>query len=654
MTALAADTPIAFPPDWTALCNQILADNPFLDNRINRPSTVDGDVLAIHQAAFERLTSVAAKALQMGRGIGAVLWGEAGIGKSHLLSRLARWATHQAVFVYLHNLQVAPEAMPRSLLRAVLSILSRGRQRRSYLTPLFMLLHRAVVSLFPAGVRTVPWTRVRQAYDSWVESLGRHDLPGSVLLDRQVYDVFFQFFRSACEQKLSQGDGQVAALALRWLSGEALDSEEAVKLNLPPGNRPDEPVAILDQEQIRQVLVALTRLAACQQWPFVLALDQVDNLDTVQFAALTRFLEALIDAAPNLLVITAGIQATLLSWREARVVQDSAWDRIAQVEVGLIKILPDDAHLMLRTRLRAFLEPFLDQAAIAQALAADALFPLGSRWFEEVAKGAVEFRPRDVINRAAEGWRLLQEQLRTQGPAGLESRGGLMAQPQPPLTEAQLRDEVDRQVADALADQLAQCQRESQTLVPDEDRLMQRLGDLLDACREHVPAFGLKKLERPKGRGTAQPAHHLRVEQQHEDEAKPFLTGITASMAVNRVSVANCLRRLVAEVGQVDRQILITDARMGLPLGAQGDKYYQTLVQVGPRRFFRLELSLVEVAELDALHTLIARARSGDQEVTLGGEPRKLRAEEVIDSLHRQDRFRGSRALRAIVEPPVV
>src|SRR5580692_3153130 len=81
--------------------------NPFLDNRVNGPAPADCDADAVHPHAFARLTDLAAQALAARRGLGAVVWGEAGIGKSHLLSRLGRWADneHHAVFVYLHNLQ---------------------------------------------------------------------------------------------------------------------------------------------------------------------------------------------------------------------------------------------------------------------------------------------------------------------------------------------------------------------------------------------------------------------------------------------------------------------------------------------------------------------------------------------------------------------
>src|SRR5207244_5261906 len=112
-------------------------------------------------------------------------------------------------------------------------------------------------------------------------------------------------------------------------------AEEARLLGLSPALRPGEPVAVADNQQVKQVLVALSRLAAAKGRPFVLAFDQVDNLDAEQMTALARFLEALIDSAPNLLAVTPGIQTTLLPWHEQGVITESAWHRLAQFELLL-------------------------------------------------------------------------------------------------------------------------------------------------------------------------------------------------------------------------------------------------------------------------------------------------------------------------------
>src|SRR5579872_2713319 len=105
---------------------RLRAVNPFLDNRVNGPAPAACDAEAVHPHAFTRLTDLAGQALAARRGLGAVVWGEAGIGKSHLLARLGRWAAtnHHAVFVYLHNLQATPEHLPRALLRHVIGVLT--------------------------------------------------------------------------------------------------------------------------------------------------------------------------------------------------------------------------------------------------------------------------------------------------------------------------------------------------------------------------------------------------------------------------------------------------------------------------------------------------------------------------------------------------
>src|SRR4051794_14651876 len=115
---------------------QVRERNPFTDNRITGASEVD--VESLNHAAFERLANLAREALATRRGLGAVLWGQAGIGKSHLLSRLARWAQQEsrACLVYLHNLQASPANLPRTLLRAVVDALTWREDHSFHATPL--------------------------------------------------------------------------------------------------------------------------------------------------------------------------------------------------------------------------------------------------------------------------------------------------------------------------------------------------------------------------------------------------------------------------------------------------------------------------------------------------------------------------------------
>src|SRR5262245_15559021 len=105
--------------------------NPFAVNRVGASTFKQEDARHIHHRAFGELTDLVGRA-GGGPAIGAVLWGEAGIGKSHLLARLERWAKvpqERAVLVYIANLQAEPARLPRALLRHVVHVLLGGRTR---------------------------------------------------------------------------------------------------------------------------------------------------------------------------------------------------------------------------------------------------------------------------------------------------------------------------------------------------------------------------------------------------------------------------------------------------------------------------------------------------------------------------------------------
>src|SRR5262249_53912554 len=131
-------------------------------------------------------------------------------------------------------------------------------------------------------------------------------------------------------------------------------------------------------------------------------------------AALARFLQALLDAAPNLLVVTAGVQATLFGWRRDRVIQDSAWDRLAQFEVSLQRVTPAEAERIVAARPAELFRPFGGRAARR----GDPLCPLGEAWRAEFLRDRIDLRPRDVISAAREGFRREQEALLAEGGPG--------------------------------------------------------------------------------------------------------------------------------------------------------------------------------------------------------------------------------------------
>jgi hypothetical protein len=632
--------------------------NPFTDNRVNGPSDNDIDVDAIHQAPFERLVSLAQEARQERRGLGAVLWGEAGIGKSHLLSRLSRWAEHDRkypCFVYLHNLQAAPENLPRSLLQATLSSLTRGKVARLWETTLFRLTNAAVrEALQQAGVAEPSWAAAEKSWVLLIERL--HDASRSALVDRTVYEVLFRFFTSAYEAREGQGDERVAALAVRWLSGDYLDPAEASELHLAPGRSRDESVALADNQPIKQVLVALTQMALWRGQPFLLCFDQVDNLDRDQAGALARFLEALIDTAANLLVVTSGVQATLMDWLAEKVIQASAWDRVAQFEIALQRVTVLEATGIIAARLERFLQPFHEWGPVQQRLLEDPLFPLGKPWVREFLEDKIAVRPRDVLNWAREGWRREQEALRRAGgPAWLAAWGAGAVPPDgkavAPSPE-QIQGAIDQKVAQKMAEQKALRQAQPESLPPDADNLAGLVFALLEQCWHAGGSGAILDIDRPRPARPGQPPLYQLAVEQGGANGQRRRTGLLFLTTSSATSTAAFLRRLLQEPQPPQRLLLVTDERRPLPMGAKGQEYLDQLGQRPDSRFQRVELSFADYADLDALQAAVGLARSGDLEIELSaGQSRRVTEREVIDSHHRQGRYATAALLREMLGP---
>lgn len=639
MAAIPNDTPV---PDASlqAFFDRLRHANPFALNRVV-PSTADGeDADSVHQKEFDRLLGLARQAHEQSTGVGVVLWGEAGIGKSHLLARLGKWARtrpERAVLVSLANLQAGPEQLPRSLLRAVVSVLTRGRGRGFCDTPLFRLAN-ATVRHALAGRDPGPhtWPAARRAFERLADRLGEPAPGQAAVVDRRIYHALFGFFRGAYPTAGATDDG-TARLAVRWLEGDPLDADEADALATAAGVPRAAMAPVADDEDVKKVLAALAQSAAFRGRPFVLAFDQVDNLEPEQAGALARFLHALLDAAGNLLVVTAGMRETLIRWQAAAVIQRSAWDRIGQYEIELLRVRLPEARRILEVRLQAWQRRWAELPEVRRQVRADGLFPLGHAWADQALGGKIDFRPRDVINWAREGWYAQQERLgRLGGPAWLATwpgEGRLVYPPAP--TAEQVERLVDDKIDAKLAEHKGDRQREPAGLPPDGDNLVGLLHHLLRHCVAATSVVDVRGPEAPR-RGST-PPYDLELRQRPAPDGAEVRTGLRCLVAGHRTARAAALRALLQDRRPPERVVLVTDERRPLDLGAKGREYLDHLHADFGGRFIHVELSFGEYAELEALRAVVGLARSGDLEVELpGGSGRRIEEGEVIDSYRRR------------------
>jgi hypothetical protein len=184
-------------------------------------------------------------------------------------------------------------------------------------------------------------------------------------------------------------------------------------------------------------------------------------------------------------------------------------------------------------------------------------------------------------------------------------------------------------------------------LPADADHLAGVLAEILTRFCE--PRYDLAEATRvpPPRRGTP-PTYHLSLRRRQKGGEKTIGVLVMATGAAT--AVAGFLRRLCQESRPLDRLVLVTGERSGLPLGVKGQEYLEELQQRGPERFLVMELTFSEHAELEALAAVLARAKSGDVEIEGPGQtPQTVSAGEVVASPVWRKRALEHRLLRELV-----
>ncbi len=630
--------------------------NPFVAARVNEPSRYDVDVPGIHAKGFDRLVSLAGQVKKDGRGAGVVLLGGAGVGKSHLLSRLYRWAIEEvepdrprACYVFLHNILADPDRLPRYLLKCIVSLLSEGGRGPLDKTPLFRLVHAAVLHSLKRGQGGGDQVKLNEAAEAYRSAFAR------MSASPEVYDVLFQFFKYAYPRKSPEPTyKRLATSALAWLSGEEIDADAATRLGLKVEGQ--ESAALADDQAVEQVLLALTHLAQIRDQPFVLCIDQVDNLDPDKIKALARFLHALLDHASNMLVIVSGVQQNLLNYREDGTIPHAAWDRIAEYKVELPRVRKDDARKILEARLERFHEPFLELDPVRLHLQEDTLFPLGRTWLAGQLGDAREFRARDIILRARDAWEDEQAKLKRLGAGAWLKQWPHVDEiddddrTKPVKNILSLEETIDAMVTRKVEEQVAQRRLQPGSLPPDAGNLAGLVLALLEQCRGEGLPYTFRNAERMTKRSGRMPPYEVRVREQREQDAKEITTGVVFVTNSGR-SATEALRRLLNDEHPPHHRLLVTDQeRRPLKMGEQGVAFYRDLEKLGKDSFEHIKLDFEQYAALDALEAVVGLARVGDVEIEWPrGTIRPVTEAEVVASNHRKGRYLQHPLLRHLL-----
>ncbi len=452
----------------------VLESNPFAQSAVGETADAAVHVEAVHQGQFQELVACAEDVRRTRGHLGRVVWGEAGVGKSHLLVQLDRWARRErrAYCPIVRHLDANAGAQPWHIVKSVLRQMTRDYCQHCPLvhTPASPLVHICACRSAPTPalegpsqtdrathgeVSLVPWRQmplyrvVRGAVEQAMGELPPQPSPyragqvldvfhrlvdhrlqhlnGSRSETNDVCDLLFRFFLAAERNREHPGADRAALSALQWLSGIPLDSSEAAQLGLFPADLSQRSVSLPEAATAQSVLIALAELASLSDRAMILCFDQVDELLPEQAGALAQFLHPLVDHARNLLVVLSGQQQAMLDLVDRGVIAPAAWDRLDpdRSEILLTRIPNAQARKVLEARLRRFVEPFLTLPKVRQRVEQDPLFPLGSDWFSERIAGLADLPAREVIDLARDRWHQQQAKLLDLGGrAWLEERGG--------------------------------------------------------------------------------------------------------------------------------------------------------------------------------------------------------------------------------------
>lgn len=616
--------------DVSEFARHVAATNPFIRDRVTQADSSDADVVAIHEKEFKKLVRRIDEVRKHQNSVGIFLVGAPGVGKSHVLARLFRWAREDgdATLVYLHNVLASPERMGRYLLHATVNSLAGYRPSAYAQSALYALINRAVgARLRGRGVKGAsPKLALRKEI---LEEIG-----GEIDPDRLVMPVFIAYLEQAMGANLAQPKAEARAeAAVHWLGGETIDSDVAQSIGLRVNS--EEGACIDDDVAVQRALDVICRLCACAGRPFVLCLDQVDNLDAEKVTALTSFLHAAIDNGHNLAVILSGVRESMAGFEDSGVIPRAAMDRLAQHRIVLSKVSTEQARQIVEERIRRFAAPFKDVKEVAKPRKKDPLVPLTSAWWTKRVGNSIEIRPRDVIRWAREAWETEQEAIEALGAERWLTELGIV-RPQPVKHVVPIRDAIDDVVSKKVAQAVAERKLNPERLPPDADNLATLTLTLLGACYDH-DSYTLRSAERIRTKGRV-PAYDMFVGEETQ-QGETVTNGLTFLTADNALKATFALQRLVNDPEPPTHQLLITDEeRRPLQLGQKGGELYEKLAAAG--RFAHLKLSFEDYATLDAISTVLGAARVGDLDVEQEpGHYRPISEAECSESLHRKGLF---------------
>lgn len=533
--------------------------NPFRDHVVLDAWQSPADVADIHRNVFEACVE-GIDAASRGEPDSLLVYGPAGSGKTHLLTRVQRHLAETArqapdqvlrcVFVFV-RLQTAPQLLWQHMRRRLAGDLMRRDQG---LTQLQRLLAHQIGHHGHLGARGgVMSLRVLGAADP--EALSTHltEVAAKLGLPRDLTIVLEHLVMNRWIRDASA-----------WLAGDSLPESVLAGLGLGTDLEAEREGAA------REVVLGLCRLAA-ETLPIVFCFDQVEALlrtpeDREAFFRFGRLAADLHDADPNVFLLTCVQSSQLLALQ--RSVLEADFDRFAKRRVALDPLRPVEVESLVLTRLRAA-EPL---APLREARAGVELFPFTQSFVGSLAR-IEPCVPRRVLAECARRF----EELQHGGPPRLVDDAAF------------LTSQLDGRVS-ATASQLGS--GDLRGVIVRGAEVLAGLGQVTVVPRD--------------------PERDAEIDLVLEDARSRRRAAISVRDEADGRSLRPRLAALAAQVSRPDgaRLVVVRDPRV--PISSKAVKVREQLVDLCARGALVVEPTVEALAALATLSSILADSKAGD------------------------------------------
>ena len=292
---------------------QLRKNNPFVSSSAGDPwDTKYPHVESVNKAALDGICQlIRQKAAAPGENIAALVLGEVGQGKTHLIGRVLKHGQQSGPafsFAYVQPIE-DPERTFRYLLREVLANLCHPADASSSSGH----IERIIAMIFKEHLEEKLRSEKAEIFARLLGKIRENPLnvfkesvitpAGLGYLENDILDIManeYPKFQDHLPKVLLQYRfPEKRKAALRWLKGSITDKEDATLLGIPGRQNGSE--AFLEQEA-RDILHALGELMARYGDPMIVCFDRLENLESdEQIHSLGKMIEFLVDTAKAML-----------------------------------------------------------------------------------------------------------------------------------------------------------------------------------------------------------------------------------------------------------------------------------------------------------------------------------------------------------------